>query len=284
MRRKTLYYVGMLLFAAAVFITQPVSYDTAPKDGATRSSVNRGQNEESRYYLRFTLSRHPAGSINCYVPKYGQTDETTVRLYASFFNMPENLRNEETDAFTYTDENGTLTVYKSLRQLTYTPRPWRNADLGAANLTGGAPIGDREAIARAAAFMEEHMLYMAYEEARVFTNEDTYTVTFIDRIGNIKNYAFNNTVTLDRHGRVLQADYFFIQYERLGACKIKSMRDAFRALPDDLPEDTYVSLTNCELVYSYEDSIVQPVYFFEGEASGGRTFESFVKAAVYGEG
>jgi len=58
------------------------------------------------------------------------------------------------------------------------------------------------------------------------------------------------------------------------------MREAFGELPAVKAGDT-VLLSGCQLVYVYEDSIVQPAYYFQGSASGDKTFECFVKAAVY---
>lgn len=276
MRRKYWYYMMMLLFAAAVVIAQPdVLGDRFAPLALTRnrSAVAVHVEDASTYYVHFTINPHPAGNINCYIPVYDETDISTVRIYADVFRMRGEC--EETDeAYIYSGDNGTLTVYKHIRHLRYEAPDHADTPVIAPLLT------DPDIIERATAFMDSHFLSWTYEEARLFFDGQEYTVTYIDRIGNIKNYAFNNVITLDAYGRVIRADYYFIKYERLSACRIKSMREAFDELPQSLPEGIHVNLNNGQLVYTYENSIVQPAYFFEGEASGGKTFECFVKAAV----
>jgi len=65
------------------------------------------------------------------------------------------------------------------------------------------------------------------------------------------------------------------------------MADALLCLPPDPLPLPYASsapqvlIDSAQLVYYYEDSIVQPAYLFEGQAAGGKSYECFVKAAKY---
>ena len=95
------------------------------------------------------------------------------------------------------------------------------------------------------------------------------------------DYSFVPTLLLNNEGHVTQAEYFFAEYIKLGDCRIKSIYDAFTELPWE--SEGFVLLTEGRLVYSYENSVVQPAYFFEGEDERGNTVEYFVKAAVYGK-
>jgi hypothetical protein len=129
--------------------------------------------------------------------------------------------------------------------------------------------------------MGNRLFVLFYEEAQVHFDGETYRVLFINRLSNLKNYAFTNEVRLDINGRIVSLDYYTLQYDKVGGCRVKTMKEAFKELPEPPPSET-VLLNSCQLVYIYDDSIIQPAYYFLGETlRESSSYECFVKAAVY---
>jgi hypothetical protein len=258
-KHKIIYYLSMLVFALVVAVGRGTEDEPRLADGRR---VNRTRSTPSSrqeiYFPTFPLDRHPMGSVNCYRIKYARTDAETARFYAGLFGLHGEFSADE-DGYTFENEKGKLTVYRHNQQLTYIPHspPKQNPE----------------------EFLRTRGLPLHYVEVRMAFNGENHIVTFVDYIDNLKNYAFNHTFLLDKDGGIIQADYFYIEYDTLGTTRIKSMREAFGELPKDT--EGPISLTRCRLVYYYENSVVQPAYFFEGEDSEGGTVEYFVKAAVY---
>jgi len=258
--------------ALAVFLIQsPVRKGYA----GTRSSFNLNAAETAPapdgYQYSFPLEDTPAGTINCYMLRYRPIDYETAKKYAGMFISADSYH-EDDNAYVFAGARGTVTIDKDINLIRYEAAP---------AMDGGAlPRTDEESVQIAADYIQKHLLALMYEEAQVHSDGGSYRVKFINRIGNLKNYAFTNQVTMDITGGVASVDYYAVQYDKVGECRIMSMREAFGELPAVKAGDT-VLLSGCQLVYVYEDSIVQPAYYFQGSASGDKTFECFVKAAVY---
>lgn len=273
MKRKSVYYVCMFLLIG--LLAAGLKWTDSPQKAAWNIHSLVASAEDSPYRVQFALNRRSLGAVNCYLPQYQSVDVNALPFYAGVFGMPKDCEEAE-DFYIFSGSEGTLTVDKHLQRLRYEASGSKT--LSAEN---APPYDDADIIGLASDFFEERFLLLLYEEARVDFDGSRYTVTFIDRIGNLKNYAFNSKIQLNQQGRVLQADYYFLKYERLNTCKIKSMRDAFGELPGDLPEDAFVNLDRCQLVYTYANSIIQPAYLFEGETSEGQAFSCWVNAAIY---
>ncbi|MDR1560648.1 MAG: hypothetical protein LBS84_13355 [Clostridiales bacterium] len=246
-----------------------------PDYSGTRSSFNLNDTNaysgENGYRASFPLEKNPRGMINCYMLKYRPNAYESAEKHAEMFIGVESYIEEE-DAYVFNGRQGSVTIDKDINQIHF-----------AASLDGesGEPLAsDEDAVKIATDFIEKRLLVLIYEEAQVHYDGYTYRVSFINRISNIKNYAFSNQVTMDNYGRVITMDYFATQYDKVGECQIKSMRDAFGELPA-LTDDETVLLSSCQLVYIYDDSIIQPAYYFQGNAIDDKTYECFVKAAVF---
>jgi len=249
-----------------------------PKDySGARSSFNLsgagidGFTGENGYRISFPLEETPRGTINCYMLKYLPSAYETAKKYAGMFISVETY-NENDSSYIFTGKQGTVTMDKEINLIHFQ----------ASSPDGKGQIlnSDEEAVKTASDFIEKRLLALVYEEAQVHYDGDTYRVKFINRITNLKNYAFSDQVTMDKYGHILSIDYYNIQYSKVGECPIKSMEDAFDELPV-LKANEAVLLSSCQLVYIYEDSIIQPAYYFQGSASDDNTFECFVKAAVF---
>ena len=223
------------------------------------------------YHLSFPLENNPRGQINCYMLKYRPNAYEAARKYASMFIDIETF-DEDEDAYIFSGELGSIIIDKAINQIHFEAALTEGKDR---LLTSG-----EDAIKIATDFIEQRFLILIYEESQVHYDGYTYRVTFINRISNLKNHAFANQITMDNYGRIITMDYFAIQYDKVGECRIKSMKEAFDELPE-LNNDEIVLLSSCQLVYIYDDSIIQPAYYFLGNASDDKTYECFVKAAVF---
>jgi len=228
------------------------------------------------YQISIAPERTPRGELMCYVPRYKLVDRQTADMYANLIGVNESF-SENSDSYVYESRAGRLEVDKWINMLRF---------------EGGVFAGnqllesDADAVSAAVSFARSKYLRLSFEETKVKFDGDTYLVSFIDRIGNLKNYAFPTRIRLDNCGNVVSMDYFFIHYDRLKACSTISMNQALRCLPP-LPDlgcagaAPQVLIDRAQLVYYYEDSIVQPAYLFEGRAVGGKLYECFVKASKY---
>jgi hypothetical protein len=224
------------------------------------------------YELGFEPDGLKIQEISCYMVKYRQANYDLALKYAKMFFEIESVEENE-DYFVFYGDAGTLTANKEATWISFEANPVSHH--------GEFPLdGDQAAIRAAEEFITGKMLVLFYEEVKVHFDQTNYRVTFINRISELKNYAFYTEATLDQFGRVMKLEYCNMLFDRIGRCQVKPMGQAFRELPA-LGDDEAVLLSSCQLVYIYDDSIVQPAYYFTGYASGDRSFECFVKAAIF---
>ena len=232
------------------------------------------------YTLNFTLARVPVGSVNIYLPQYTITEHAqALRFFGIFgFDVSDDAlaqNKTETDAwYRYETDGRVMTVYKFGNTIHYTNT--------AEGETGEEIRSDMEAVAVAESFVRDKMLPLNYETAEVRFDSEAlvYEIRFIGRIGNIKNYAFPTRVAVDRFGRIVEMEHHHRVVERLGSTPLISMESAFLELPTGFPTGTNIHLLRGDLVYIFEDSIIQPAYLFEGSLDGD-TFQAFVKAGTF---
>ncbi len=236
------------------------------------------------YQVQFPLEPAPMGTTNTYVPVYKPLGLDGALTFFSMFGLDVSeqalaVHLQETDTYyRYLSPDAQVDVYKLGGIIRYNARFLPKKAGQKATVTT-----DGEALLAATTFIDSKFLFLSYEETEVRKNPDDglYTIRFLNRIGNIKNYAFATEVTVDAYGRIATMDYYDIRVQRLDSQHIKSMHQAFAQLPLDFPEGTRISLNRCELVYVYENSIVQPAYLFEGQYPVGNTFQCFIPAAVF---
>ena len=274
MNKKTSIIICLVMGIGVLikFLPQNHNFSEYSRTGASLNlSEIYSKAEEDGYRISFPLENSPRGLINCYMLKYRPGIYDTAEKYAGLFIDIESFSEDE-NAYIFSGKQGSILIDREINQIHFE-----------AALTEDKNIllsSDEQAIRIAADFIEKHSLILIYEEAQVHYDGYTYRVTFINRISNLKNYAFTNKVTMDNYGRILTMDYNTILYDKVGECRIKAMKDAFYELPA-LKEDEKVLLLSCQLVYIYDDSIIQPAYYFQGNANDEKTYECFVKAAVF---
>ncbi|MDR1540712.1 MAG: hypothetical protein LBU32_22460 [Clostridiales bacterium] len=239
--------------------------------GASLAAQDFETDGKGAYLLEIELEESNKGRIGCYMVKYRQDDFNMATTYAQRFIEIEDAEEDE-NSYIFSGSGGVVKIDRAINQVHFEAAPSGFSDEYELK-------SDEEAIMKAVEFISARRLVLFYEEAQVHFDGDVYKIAFINRISSLKNYAFSNEASIDRHGRLISLDYYAVQYDKVGSCQIKSMKEAFFGLPDLDREET-VSIKSCELVCIYDDSIVQPAYYFQGEASG-KSFECFVKAAVF---
>lgn len=286
MNKKIYYLLGtvFLILAASLFID--FSYlGRKITNGLYRLGLLNDFDEEAViqnkeaindiYKTSFRFSQYQEDECATYIPQYdGNTAEQAVQ-YAELFDMPADKYIDDETAYIYKNENIELSVYKYINLLHYENTSAEKAD------PQKKLASNQEAINAALEFLQNHGLSLKYSETVVNFENNTYMITFADKLSGIVNYAFPTSVTVDGAGEVVAMDYYYFSYERLSRCRLKTMKQAFYELPVDFSEGTKIDLNRCTLVYEYENSILQPAYLFEGELQGGGTFRCFVNAAVY---
>ncbi len=85
-------------------------------------------------------------------------------------------------------------------------------------------------------------------------------------------------VLLDLTGRILSVDYYYLKYSIFDNCEILPLEQAVCELPVFSDQ---ITITKAELVYIYDNSIMQPAYDFSGYFSNGDEFQYYVKASIY---
>jgi hypothetical protein len=127
--------------------------------------------------------------------------------------------------------------------------------------------------------------YYKKEYSDVGVNEfpEYYEVVFSTRVSRFQNMAFPDRAYLDFCGNLIKMELREAEYENAYEIKIISPKEAYNKLPLPSPNQTedFVTLERCELLYIYEDSLVQPVYCFEGKTQKGELFKTTVKASNF---
>ena len=276
MYRRYVFYLGLMVFSAVVIAVQLISPHENMSQGTTRSQPR----QRDGYNLLFSLSRQNYGPLNRYAIKYQTTDEETAKKFAKKFQMPMAFFTND-ESFVFENNDAMLTICRHSGHLNFEAVA---QVLISADANKIAPLNHEELTTRAVEIFKDFELTLEYVELRVEAhpeNENShFTIIFINRLGNLKNFAFNNSVTLDCCGNFISLDYFFIDYDLLGTGSVKSMREAFDALPSRHGL-TAVNLTDAMLVYAYINSIIQPAYLFIGETTDGSPVEYMVRAANY---
>jgi hypothetical protein len=244
---------------------------------ATRSYKGDTEAVRELYKLEFPLTQQPMGTVGLYLPRYISLEASRAQGYAGPFGL--DTPQETEDAYRYEGPKGTLEIFKDISLIRYTAAQASPTPAAVPPL----PLTDPEAVALAVGYVESKFLFLNYSEVVVNFDTRRYEIQFIDRVANLRDYAFPSVVRLDAAGALLSFDYYYVTYQRFDECPVKSMEQAYHALPlAPVAGQTEIRLTKCNLVYVYKDSFLQPAYLFEGVLDGGKYFKCFVDAAVYG--
>ena len=282
--RRVVYLVSgaLLLAASAVLFFYAGTYPRGITNSVIRTSsaerTERAGRVNAIYKQSYAVSGGRTDMIASYIPVYEQTLFKDFGVYAAAFGEFGGYT-EAGGEYVYKNGHSELRISGDTDCLFYVTSGTDPCRDGAVS-----PLGAVEA---AEGFITERALPLKYGETKVSVGESGYTVLFLPKLDGLRNYAHPITVSLDFYGNVRSLEYYLFEYERLGAAKAYTMKEAFLLLPvvdagGASLDGESIDLKSCELVYFYENSIVQPGYLFLGEfAGGGGDFECFVKASKY---
>lgn len=265
------YFALLLLVIVALTIKKPLALTSFIK-GSTSSFSEEEKKVRSIYTINFDNNKNYYGYINVYKTRFNPPQYDIANYYSQLFNVKDNF--VETDEYYAYLENGIkLYIYKDINLVKY-----QNNNI---SLNNTVKVNTETAVLKAKEFFKENYINLTYEEAFVEYDSGLYHISFVGRLNNLKNFAFKNNVTMDKYGNILDIKYYYNTYENIGKAKIMSVNEAFYNLPIDFDHNKKIYIYNFQLVYLYENSILQPAYFFQGKFLDGNIFESFVIASVY---
>lgn len=226
------------------------------------------------YTFHIELSEHSAGSAYIYLPRYDAIDESTAHRLFAAFGITDNPQSiiETGDMYFASNADALMSIYKFERTLNYIRFFNPSTD-------GLKLINAEQAAESAREFTQERGIYVPHGELEIQSDGTGFNITFVSRLDELKNYGFATTLRLDRFGRILEFTHSDIVFDRLSSHKIMSMQEASTLLPTDI--DRHIHITSAELVYTFENSIIQPAYLFSGFCPQEREFRSFVLAARF---
>ncbi len=236
------------------------------------TSVGTMAQRGNDYNVRFEIKDVNA-NLNVYALKYVNPGLIQAHSIADSFEMTYDYDDDR--SYFYKNDDGTLRVDKFVNSLVY-KRTAPPSDYAPSIYTYDDYINI------ALDFMKTRLIYLSYEDILTeyysFDDEISVSVSFVTMLDGMKNYAVMSQVTMNEVGDVLECLYYFGSYERLGTRPQKSVEQAISELPKT---DCRIILEECQLVYFYENSIVQPAYLFIGKEEGGQLFECLVSAVTF---
>ena len=138
------------------------------------------------------------------------------------------------------------------------------------------PINQVDALKRAEKVVKEIFPNDNFEILSSKSTNDSYSINFVGRFNNLKDFSNPITIVLDKFGNILSVDGEHRTYEQYNRVQIRSVQRAKYDLPTNL--ESTVDIRNVNLVYVLENELLQPAYLFTGNFSNGDLFEHFILA------
>lgn len=243
---------------------------------AGNEDIRIAKNIDSLYDMNFNMTQPTRRYLQTYLPRYLFTAPEDASVYASLFGLESDYADAE-DFYRFISEESRLDIYKYFSFIHYTA--FAEQMYSAVDKTTAVNI--------AKSFIEERALPLSPYETVVLTNDTGHIVSFYTKLGGLVNHAFPTTVTLTPDGQILELRYYPLAFESIAQTRIKTIKEACNELPVDYPEGTVIDLKSGELVYFFENSVVQPAYLFsgeilsEGESGKPKAFSCYIKASEY---
>jgi len=267
--RKTIYYVAgaiCLILAAALLATTRISETKLANFIVPERTDNSYKNH---YQIGFPLPKSNFRQGAIYLPAYSFRSEDCVQEFAAVFPSNYTDMTETAEHFEFHSTDWLLQVHKYIDFMRYE---------SLAPAASGEPMCDEGAIAAAQMFLDEFLPHRKPQTPEVIRFDNEIIVEFTGLLSGLPNRAFPTTITLSIFGEVLAAAHYFFDYEILDTADIISVRASLAKLP---PQDNKVRLTGYFLAYELIDSVLIPVYHFEGYGQCGTPFVYQVSAVCF---
>jgi hypothetical protein len=227
------------------------------------------------YDVNFIFDKSRGKSVGVYIPEYTRTDPDKAAQFADIFGL-SGPAFDSGDNYVYGDGEESLLVDKYSGYIDYTLEQV---------MAEAEPVDDEAVIAAVGDAVKKYGLGTDYDSVDI-ERGDGYNVRLAGRVSGLPDYAFPCILRFDAGLNLTRIQRRFFGYERIAGADILTMKEAYRRLPTDYPQGTAINLDSCQLVYMFDDSVVQPAYLFKGESfpaenPDGEPFRAFVKAAKY---
>ncbi|MCL2619495.1 MAG: hypothetical protein FWD97_00995 [Defluviitaleaceae bacterium] len=258
---------AVLLVLAAVLI---VGSGVNPGNLANRVHHETFDRSYRNFYQSdIRLHRNPLRQTAVYLPMYSVTEESDLQRFLTSFEM------EHAEIFEYEDYFLAKCGHRLLRA-------FRFLDLieyeGVSNPIGGE-IYERKARSIAEDFARQRLFLQLPFDVETKQHEGGFTVTFIENLGKIPNRAFPTVVEVDNYGNITHVSHFYFEYEELGRGDLITPHAAMTLLPQN--HEGKIRIKKYELAFVFADSILQPVYIFNGTYPDGSPFQAQVSAVHF---
>lgn len=261
----------VLLFSLIILNYKPITIKNNINN-KYKNSVTR-KNLDNIYSSNFELKNFKNKKPKIFMPKFDINTLEEADFFATLFNLKNHVDTE--DYFKYSNKQESLKVFKYINLITYEKNNKDknyNKDI----------INKDESISLLIDFMEERFLPITYSDIIVDDKKnDIYEIKFLSEIDGINNHAFNTSGVVSSFGEILNLNYFYLDLQKIDICNIKSIDEAYLELPVDSLNNLKIDIQEVDLVYIYENSIIQPAYYFKGKKPDGELFEHYVKASLY---
>ena len=228
-------------------------------------------------YMKKTDAVNPSilsqqNKIGTYIVKFSEVTLQNASNYANLFNINEEFFEDEL-FFVFKNEKEQLTVCKHLNQINYRLIQTEQNQVPVIN-------NEKDAARVAVDFLKKKRLPFSYEEALVGFDGEFYKVTLINKLNGIPLLAFNNIITIDKMGNVVNVDYFYAEFAKHGSCELLDVRTACERAGVFLTDEEFEN-AKISIIYIYADSIIVPGYLIEGKTQNGSDFRKIVNAAGF---
>jgi len=267
--RKTIYYAAgtiCLVLAAALLVTTrfPVSRLTnfMMQEQASNSY-------KDHYHIGFPIPKNSLRQGAVYLPVYFAKDEHEAKAIAATFGGNDAIATETAEYFEFHGTNWRLQVHRYIDLIIYenlSPKAF------------GERLCDDGILAAAQAFLESFLPHRKPQSSEIYRFDDEVVIEFTGLLSGLPNRGFPTTITLNAFGDVITATHYYFDYEILDMADIISARAALTKLPQ---QNDKIRLTSYYLAYDLVDSVLIPIYFFEGHTPCGTPFAYQVNAICF---
>ncbi|MCL2702395.1 MAG: hypothetical protein FWE91_02140 [Defluviitaleaceae bacterium] len=273
---------AMILFAGSLirpgnlgaYVLQTQNRLEIPIDATLKEAV------EATYDVSFAFPRRGTENVSLYIPEYDYIEFEQAELYLNTFDIGALIRGGEEDdggAFhIFKGEKGELHVNKYYNRIIA-------RFIGPFYGDSANPLDQESVLHAALEYIIGTSLPFDYAVSTAARQDGGWSVSFYREIGGLICRDHPVSITLDAYGNILGVDYYLLSYEKIAQASLITTREAYYSLPP-LCVDSKVDLKKCALVYKFEDSILQPVYLFEGEivqAGEVKPFSYYINAAKF---
>ena len=249
--RERLYFAGgMVCLILSGFL---LFYGGMFHEVFSPTNDNYAHRYQNYYQSDIALNSNSLRQAAVYLPIYSITEEVDLQQFLENFNLEDAQIYNNEDYFKAELDGKILRVYKFLDLIEY--------EANGNNQHAHEIISKENATEIAKNFASNHFFMQQPFETKTTKNGDFFTITFTENLGKIPNKDFQSFVLIDFYGNITSAKHFYFEYEEIGRKDMLTPRQAAASLPQH--NQPKKSITNYEIAYIFQNSVLQPAYIFQ---------------------